>query len=63
MGYIFRDYLDPYSHWAFADLDVVMGDLRRLVTPAELEHHDVITFSFGDQFRTYTRCDASCAHS
>lgn len=55
--------MDPYSHWAFADLDVVMGDLRRLVTPAELEHHDVITFSFGDQFRTYTRCDASCALS
>lgn len=57
LGWIFRDYLSGYTHWAFADLDVLMGDLRRFVGPRELQHYDAITLSFGDQFRAYTRQD------
>ena len=50
IGHVFEEHLAPYSHWAFGDVDVVYGDLRRFLTPHVLSH-DIITF----------RCDDLCA--
>ncbi|CAM9110423.1 unnamed protein product [Ectocarpus sp. 13 AM-2016] len=55
-GWLFREYLAEYSHWAFGDLDVLFGDMRRgWLEPTELQDFDIITFSFGDQYRAYLR--------
>ena len=44
-------HLREYSHWAFGDLDVIMGDAAAWIDPFEMRAFDVFTFSFGDQFR------------
>ncbi|CAB1119182.1 unnamed protein product [Ectocarpus sp. CCAP 1310/34] len=44
-GWLFREYLVEYSHWAFGDLDVLFGDMRRgWLEPTELQDFDIITF-------------------
>jgi hypothetical protein len=55
LGSIFPDYLEGYSHWAFADLDILMGKLHRLATPNILHNFDIYTSSFGDNYRVYLR--------
>ena len=55
IGVIFSEYLTEYSHWAFGDVDVLFGDLDSVISSDELENYDVVTYSFGDQFRAYTR--------
>ncbi|CAM9650238.1 unnamed protein product, partial [Scytosiphon promiscuus] len=56
LGWLFREYLTEYTHWAFGDLDVVFGDMRNgWLEPFELHSFDIITFSFGDQYRAYLR--------
>lgn len=54
-GYIFADYIYSYSHWAIADLDVLLGETHKMITPEVLEHYDIYTSSFGDNFRFYMR--------
>lgn len=45
LGWLFREYLTDYSHWAFGDLDVVFGDMRNgWLEPFELRTFDIITF-------------------
>lgn len=45
LGWLFREYLKNYSHWAFGDLDVLFGDMRRgWLEPNELRDFDIITF-------------------
>ncbi|CAN0276732.1 unnamed protein product [Pylaiella littoralis] len=56
LGWIFREYLKEYSHWAFGDLDVFFGDLTKgWLESSEMRDYDVITYSFGDQQRAYLR--------
>lgn len=55
IGYILHDYLSKYSHWAFADIDVLYGDLQAFITDSVLDNFDIITFSFGDNYRLYMR--------
>jgi hypothetical protein len=55
LGYLFQDYADGYSHWAYADLDLLMGRLHLQVPSALLNQHDIITLSFGDNNRLYMR--------
>jgi len=55
LGFLFEDYIKDYSHWAFADLDTLLGRAHSLVTPQILKNVDVYTASFGDNFRFYTR--------
>jgi hypothetical protein len=50
IGHVFEDYLKQYTHWAFGDVDVVYGDLRRFLSPPILSH-SILTF----------RCDDLCA--
>ena len=51
IGHVFEDHLREYSHWAFGDLDVIMGDAAAWIDPFEMRAFDVFTLSFGDQFR------------
>lgn len=47
IGHVFEEYLKPYSHWAFGDVDVVYGSLQRFLSPSILAH-DIITFRTDD---------------
>lgn len=45
LGWLFREYLGEYSHWAYGDLDVLFGDMRNgWLEPEELKRFDIITF-------------------
>lgn len=55
LGVLFGDYIKEYSHWAFADLDTLIGRAHSLVTPQILKKFDIYTASFGDNFRFYMR--------
>lgn len=47
LGWLFREYLAGYSHWAYGDLDVLFGDMRRgWLEPDELRNFDIITFRY-----------------
>lgn len=55
LGVIFSDHLTTYSHWALADLDVLVGKMQTMITPSILNQYDIYTSSFGDNFRLYMR--------
>lgn len=55
LGFLFSEYLESYSHWAFADIDMVVGNINQIINTNMLDSFDIITFSFGDTFRLYMR--------
>jgi len=55
LGFIFSEYISSYSHWAYADLDTLLGRIDLLITPEHLQAYDIITVSFGDNNRLYMR--------
>jgi len=55
LGWIFQDYLHAYSHWAFADVDILVGRASLFITPDILSVYDIYTSSFGDNSRMYMR--------
>jgi hypothetical protein len=44
-GALFRDLLEPYTHWGWVDLDGFFGDTTPLIN--DLEHYDVVTYPHG----------------
>ena len=42
-GLIFADDLQPYDFWAWSDLDIVWGEIRRFVTDEMLSSYDIIS--------------------
>ncbi len=42
-GIIFEDYLRKYDFWAYGDLDVIYGNIRKFLTPKVLSNYDVIS--------------------
>jgi len=54
-GFIFQDYLPGYSHWAYMDMDMVLGNLPQWLSHDELYDYHVVTFSTGDPWRVYIR--------
>ena len=57
-GAAFSHILSGYTHWAFGDFDVVVGDLPRFIAAEELAAFDVITLGFRgrpDHFQAYVR--------
>ena len=54
-GHIFADYLQPYSHWGYSDIDVVFGDMSRWIDNDEWEDYDIVSYGFGDQDKLYLR--------
>lgn len=55
LGHIFEKFLTQYTHWGYSDLDMMVGDLERWITPDELDDFDIVTYGFGDQHRLYLR--------
>jgi hypothetical protein len=55
LGVLFSDYLSTYSHWALADLDVLVGKMHTIITPRIINQYDIYSSSFGDNFRLYMR--------
>jgi hypothetical protein len=54
-GFMFSDLLTEYSHWGYADIDQLPGRLQNLLSIDMLNSYDILTTSFGDNFRMYTR--------
>ena len=52
---LFADYLVGYSHWAIADLDILVGRMSHIITPSLLMNYDIYSSSFGDSYRMYLR--------
>lgn len=45
LGWVFRDYLKEYTHWAYGDLDVFFGDLTKgWLEASEMKEYDVVTY-------------------
>lgn len=45
LGWVLREYLKDYTHWAYGDLDVFFGDLTKgWLEPSEMRDYDVITY-------------------
>jgi hypothetical protein len=42
-GLMFADDLEDFDWWAYSDLDIVWGDIRRFVTDDILREHDIIS--------------------
>jgi hypothetical protein len=42
-GHLFEDYLKGWDYWGYTDLDVVYGNIRRVLSAAKLEDYDVFT--------------------
>jgi hypothetical protein len=57
LGYLFEDLLtaNDYSHWGYADMDQLVGRVERLFSREKLSKHDVLTSSYGDNYRLYMR--------
>lgn len=55
LGIIFADYLVNYSHWAYADVDQLLGDMSSLIPVNVLNQYEIYTASFGDSYRMYMR--------
>ena len=54
-GTVFSDYLTPYTHWSYTDIDMLIGDLPLHIELDELANYDIFTYHFGDVFRLYLR--------
>ena len=53
---MFDDYIRGYSHWAFADMDLLVGNLDDVLLPhLPTSGYDITTLSFGDTYRMYLR--------
>jgi hypothetical protein len=46
-GVIFEDYIGPYDFYGHGDIDVVYGNIRKLVSPRALEESNVLSFHSG----------------
>jgi len=43
-GKIFEDHIRDYNFWGFSDLDFILGDLKKLLTPDLLSAYDILSF-------------------
>ena len=55
LGFMFSDLVEGYSHWAYADMDMLAGRVDSFVTAQHIHTFDIITLSFGDNNRLYMR--------
>lgn len=55
LGVLFADFIESYSHWALADLDILVGSMQKLINRQMLKDYDIYTSSFGDNSRFYLR--------
>ena len=55
LGILFADFVESYSYWALADLDILVGSMHKLINRQMLEEYDIYTSSFGDNSRFYLR--------
>jgi hypothetical protein len=42
-GYIFERYLTAYDFWGFGDIDIVLGNIKKFISDADLQQHDIIS--------------------
>ena len=52
---IFRNYLSCYSHWAFGDVDMWLGNFEKLYPAAFARDYDIITFPYSKDHEVFLR--------
>ena len=55
LGILFADYLKEFTHWGYADIDQLFGNLTDTIPLSALQNNDIYTTHFGDNFRLYAR--------
>jgi hypothetical protein len=45
LGHVFQDYIQDYSHWAWADQDVILGNMTKFLARPIAEGYPVISMS------------------
>ena len=61
LGYVFQDFIDEYSHWAWADMDMIMGNLTKFLVRPLAEGYDVISVSSVEQSKNNTWSSHVCS--
>ena len=41
-GKLFEDYLSEYDFWGYSDIDLILGDLTKVLNPATLANFDIL---------------------
>lgn len=54
-GLVFEDFTKEFTHWAWADQDIIWGDLQTWIEEDELRNFDIVSYSFGDNIGAYLR--------
>ncbi|KAI2504975.1 hypothetical protein MHU86_9418 [Fragilaria crotonensis] len=49
LGCVFEEYIREYSHWAWADMDLILGNLTKFLGRPIAEGYDVITMTAVEQ--------------
>jgi hypothetical protein len=44
-GSLFKEWLQPYSHWSYTDPDIIWGNLTNWIEQEDLKKYDVITIA------------------
>ncbi|RYH21378.1 hypothetical protein EON65_20830 [archaeon] len=52
---IFHEYIKQYSHFAYADMDVLLGDWSILPWDKVFESYNFVSITFGDHYSLYLR--------
>ena len=61
LGFVFEDYIHEYSHWAWADMDMILGNLTKFLARPLAEGYDVISMSTVDQSKDNTWSSHVCS--
>lgn len=54
-GTVFEEYLQGYTHWAYLDVDQILGDLPAWMSLDEFMDYDLVTYCAGDNNKIYVR--------
>jgi hypothetical protein len=54
-GHLFQSILSSYEFWGYADMDMLMGRMDKLLPMDLLRRYDVVSVTFGDPYILYLR--------
>jgi len=60
---LFRSVLASYEFWGYADMDMLMGRLDKLLPMDTLRQHDIVSVTFGDPYILYLRGQLTVHHN
>eukprot|EP01031_Cornospumella_fuschlensis_P025271 gene25271-30516_t len=55
LGDLFMPYIEQYGYFAYADMDILLGDWNAVAWSRVLREHHIVTLTFGDHYSLYLR--------